>query len=322
MTKEHTMLENLRNFIHSGRKPMHGHRRGGYRSLPEEQGRTDRRPPPADTAACPLCEQHCPLSAPGCRKGELFSLQQSTHAKECTMSEHDATNEKQEFFSADKTCAATSTNEAREHTSATEIAVSSETLVMLFRRAVHSMTRSHHHHGHSHHAQAHVLSIIKEKNSIAQHDLMEMLNVRSASLSEILGKLERNGFINRRREEHDKRSVVVTVTEQGDAVMSEYQQRRSKSADALFASLTADERRQLADILNKIINSLEQDLSGSEAFHDHHDHHDHHGYEQGHSHGHGHGHGHRHEHGHGYGYGHGRGHSHGHGRPESSEGAT
>jgi DNA-binding MarR family transcriptional regulator len=313
------MLENLRNFIHSGRRPMHGHRRGGLRSLPEGQGRTARRPLPADTAACPLCEQHCPLNAPGCRKGELFSLQQSTHVKECTMSESSATNEKHESASADETCSSASTNEAREHISATETAVTSETLVILFRRAVHSMTRSHHHHGHSHHAQAHVLSIIKERNSIAQHDLMEMLNVRSASLSEILGKLERNGFINRRREEHDKRSVVVTVTEQGDAAMAEYQQGRSKSADALFASLTADERRRLADILNKIINSLEQDLSGGEAFHEHHDLHDHHGYEQGHSHRHSHGHGHRHEHGHGYE--HGRGYSHGHGRPESSEGA-
>jgi DNA-binding MarR family transcriptional regulator len=202
------------------------------------------------------------------------------------MNKSAATSETHEAISSGETRESSFTNEEREHTSATETDVTSETLVMLFRRAVHGMMRSHHHHGHSHHAQAHILFILKERNSITQRDLMEMLNVRSASLSEILGKLERNGFIERKRDEYDKRNIVITITEQGSTAMSEYQQGRSKSADALFASLTADERLKLSDILNKIINSLEQDLSGSEAYHDHHDHHDH-----GHDHGCGHSHG-------------------------------
>ncbi|MDR2604283.1 MAG: MarR family transcriptional regulator [Desulfovibrio sp.] len=204
----------------------------------------------------------------------------------------------------------------------TESAVTSETLVMLFRRAAHSMTRSYHRHGHSHHAQAHVLSILRERSPINQYALMEMLNVRSASLSEILAKLERNGFIHRRRDEQDKRSVIVTVTEQGDAAMAEYQKGLSKSADALFASLSADERRQLADILNKIINSLGQDLSGSEMYHDHYGHERRyaHGHGHHHEHSHGHEHGHNHEHEHEHEHGHGR--SHGCGRREGSDGAT
>ncbi|MDR2669741.1 MAG: MarR family transcriptional regulator, partial [Desulfovibrio sp.] len=170
------------------------------------------------------------------------------------------------------------------------------------------------------HAQAHVLSILKERSPINQYELMEMLNVRSASLSEVLGKLERNGFIQRKRDEQDKRSVVVTVTEQGDAAVTEYQKGRSKSADALFASLTADERRQLADTMNKIINSLEQDLSGSEVYHDHHGHE--HRYAHGHGYHHEHSHGHEHRHSHKHEHEHGRDRNRGHGRREGSGGAT
>jgi DNA-binding MarR family transcriptional regulator len=159
-----------------------------------------------------------------------------------------------------------------EHTGITETGTTSETLVMLFRRAVHLMTRAYHHHGHAHHTQAHVLHILEKKNPMNQRELMETLNIRSASLSEILGKLERNGFITRDRDEQDRRNHVITVTDQGAVAMMEYQKGRQESADALFSSLSDVERRQLGDILNKIIIDLEKNSSGDGSGDGHHGH--------------------------------------------------
>jgi DNA-binding MarR family transcriptional regulator len=175
-----------------------------------------------------------------------------------------------------------------ELTPATETIITNETLLTLFRRVVKFMVRAHHSHGHAQHAQAHVLAVLKENNPMNQHDLMERLDVRSASLSELLAKLERGGFITRDRDEADKRNYVISVTEQGCATVSDHEKEHKKNADAIFASLSETERRQLGGILNKLISTLEKDPSAHEVCHEHHGQHcghrhSHHGH---HTHGH------------------------------------
>jgi DNA-binding MarR family transcriptional regulator len=173
--------------------------------------------------------------------------------------------------------------------------VSSENLAVLFHRAVNFMVRAHHHHGHAEHAQMRVLALLRDRNSMSQRELQEMLNVRSASLSEILGKLEHRGFIGRRHDERDKRNFIVTVTGRGSAVVAAGEDVRRKSDEALFASLSGEERQQLAELLDKIIRALEKSASGHGRHHDH---------GAGHRHGRG-----RHGHdGHGAWHGHGRAH--------------
>ena len=141
-------------------------------------------------------------------------------------------------------------------------ASSSEKLAALFYRAFTFMARAHHHQGHAEHAQMRLLALFSNRNSISQRELLETLQVRSASLSEILDKLEHRGLIRRERDEQDKRAVVVTVTGQGSAVAATGEGVRRKSADALFASLSGEERRRLAELLDKVVRAWEKDTSG------------------------------------------------------------
>lgn len=141
---------------------------------------------------------------------------------------------------------------------------SGEELFRLFRRVVKNMARLHHHGhghgpGHGRHAQRHILSILRERGSLNQRDLMEMLNVRSASLSEILGKLERHGLISRERDEQDRRNFIITATEEGDKAFGEHESERREQAEQVFAALDADERASLARLLEKLAQSLEAD---------------------------------------------------------------
>lgn len=140
-----------------------------------------------------------------------------------------------------------------------------EDLAFMFRRASRMMARTYHRRSHAHHAQEHVLSIIREQGPIKQADLLELLDVRSSSLSEVLGKLQRNGLIERQRNEQDKRSFVISATGGGKMSDSMRPGGGRESAEALFACLDTVERRQLGDILNKIIDSLQHDrLCGNE----------------------------------------------------------
>jgi DNA-binding MarR family transcriptional regulator len=142
-----------------------------------------------------------------------------------------------------------------------------EKLVNLFRRTSRLMARTYHrrdyaHHGQAHHAQARVLTIIKENGSINQRDLLEMLDVRSSSLSEVLGKLERTGQIVRKKNEEDKRSFIISATEDAQISGEGPTEASREGAASPFACLDDQEREQLGSILEKLVQALKDKTPG------------------------------------------------------------
>lgn len=118
-------------------------------------------------------------------------------------------------------------------------------------------------HGLHHPAQGRILSILKEKGSMNRKELLELLDVRSGSLSELLGKLERHGFISRMQDENDKRGFVILLTEEGGAMVEEHDKWRTELADTLFSPLSAEERDQLGGILAKLADAWEEASNGA-----------------------------------------------------------
>lgn len=216
---------------------------------------------------CPLCGRRCPLSTISCPKGAYF-LDNLYIQQEAQMDANNAANMDTILHTGGK-AAVDMTNDG----------ASTEMLASLFHRAAKLMMRAHHRQGHAEHAQMRVLAILKQNEPISQRELLDILNVRSASLSELLGKLEHRNLIRRNRDGQDKRSVIITLTEQGSAAAAAAESARRQSFDAIFATLSEDERTQFAGALRKIITSMEQHLV------EHHTHGEHGG---GHMRGHGH----------------------------------
>ena len=146
-----------------------------------------------------------------------------------------------------------------DHTNQQNISKSNEKLVDLFRWASRLMARSYHRREHSHHAQARVLTIIQEKGSINQRELLEILDVRSSSLSEVLGKLERSGQIVRKKNEEDKRSFIITAADEAQAPGEGPADVSGEGAESPFACLDDQERQQLGNILEKLVQTLKDD---------------------------------------------------------------
>lgn len=142
----------------------------------------------------------------------------------------------------------------------TDDRINCEDLAFMFRRVAQLMHRGHHHHGEKMRpAQVHVLFMLKDKAFVTQKELMDWLAIRSGSLSELLAKLEQQGFIVRMRDERDKRGFVVMITDQGKALVCEYEQRRREKTESLFSALSVEERRQLLGILSKLAVAWEND---------------------------------------------------------------
>lgn len=132
-----------------------------------------------------------------------------------------------------------------------------EELFHLFRQTMMGIARAHHHHGHAHHAQNRVLCILKKDGPMSQRDLMDMLQVRSASLSELLGKLERGGFITRERDPEDKRGYTLSLTPDGDAAATAAEEQRQCFMGRFFTVFSEEERTQLRSLLEKLVRGME-----------------------------------------------------------------
>lgn len=105
--------------------------------------------------------------------------------------------------------------------------------------------------------QARIISVLMERGAITQRELQDILEVRSGSLSEILNKVESAGLIERRQSERDKRQLEVKLTEDGVAAGAKMQEERGCAAEELFTSLSDDEKKTLAGLLDKLLGGWE-----------------------------------------------------------------
>lgn len=116
--------------------------------------------------------------------------------------------------------------------------------------------------GSPHRGQGRILSLLKLKNEISQKELASILDIRPQSLGELLGKLEKAGYVTRTPSESDKRVVDVRLTEAGQTAAD--QPEESEGLDKLFDCLKAEEQENLSDYLGRLIEYLEKQLVDSD----------------------------------------------------------
>lgn len=111
--------------------------------------------------------------------------------------------------------------------------------------------------------QKRVMKALMEKGTMTQREMSEMFDIRSASLSELLIKLEDKGLIVRNKLEEDRRNVQVTLTEEGRKFAEEQKAlaHGNQNRKDLFAVLSDDEKQQLLLMLKKLYDdwALQQD---------------------------------------------------------------
>lgn len=93
---------------------------------------------------------------------------------------------------------------------------------------------------------------------MTQRDLMVISDVRSSSISELLGKMEADGLIIREKDEQDKRNLRIILTEQGMAEAQAQLESRRQSSRDLFSALDEEEKQQLEKILGKVMESWKE----------------------------------------------------------------
>jgi DNA-binding MarR family transcriptional regulator len=88
---------------------------------------------------------------------------------------------------------------------------------------------------------------------MSQRELQELLQIQPGSISEILTKLEMKGLLKRTKDEADKRRVILSLTEEGQAAAQQSDGALDK--ENLFGVLTDEEQTTLKLLLDKLLAS-------------------------------------------------------------------
>ncbi len=96
--------------------------------------------------------------------------------------------------------------------------------------------------------QGRILAMLKIQPEIKTRDLAYLLGIRQQSLNELLNKLEKSGYVERKPFEKDKRVMVVHLTEKGKTI-----QQPETDYREILDCLSPEELRQLGEYLDRII---------------------------------------------------------------------
>ena len=106
--------------------------------------------------------------------------------------------------------------------------------------------------------QIRALFTIDVKGEATAGELARAAELSPASVSTMLDHLERDGIVERRRSDHDRRVVVVTLTESGRALLADKRERwRARGAEAL-AGLSDEQLRAAADVMHRMAGLLDE----------------------------------------------------------------
>ena len=128
-------------------------------------------------------------------------------------------------------------------------------LLHLLRRCGHYL---HHNWGCGRVSQARILHILAEHDEMTQRQLQDWMGIQQGSLSELVKKLDGQGLITREREQTDQRQLLIRITEAGMQQHQYNHKQRLRQSQELTAVLNEEEKRQLASLLKKLLNSWKE----------------------------------------------------------------
>ena len=102
-----------------------------------------------------------------------------------------------------------------------------------------------------------VLAIIRDNPGMRQRTLAELLMVREPNMTRMIQGLQASGLISRDIDKTDRRAFHLVLTDKGSALMQGVQDRLDTLENKLLGGLDPQERRNLRDYLDRILERLD-----------------------------------------------------------------
>jgi len=117
--------------------------------------------------------------------------------------------------------------------------------------------------------QLRVLTHLNQREGLSNAELADLLYVTRPSVSALLERLERGGFIRREVAQNDRRGISIWLEERGRQTVKSLQAESQEYAASLMQDLSSSEIQQLGASLTRLVESgrarREEELRSEEA---------------------------------------------------------
>jgi MarR family transcriptional regulator, organic hydroperoxide resistance regulator len=108
--------------------------------------------------------------------------------------------------------------------------------------------------------QYHLLEALRDVEELTVGVLAEAAGVAPPTATRMLDCLARDGYVDRRHSESDRRSVLISLTPSGRVAVHAAHEQISAWRRGVFESLEPAEREQAAALLNRLSEALEEQM--------------------------------------------------------------
>ena len=102
------------------------------------------------------------------------------------------------------------------------------------------------------------LYYVKTKSKISQRDLSNLMNIMDSSAGRLIDRLERDGLIERERNNTDRRVIYINLTDKGDKLITDLLPIGIQFNDDLIAGIDEKELMIYEKVLNKMISNMKK----------------------------------------------------------------
>jgi DNA-binding MarR family transcriptional regulator len=104
-------------------------------------------------------------------------------------------------------------------------------------------------------AQLSALTSLELGGALTPSELAEIERVQPPTMTKLVAKLEERGLVRRTPHPTDRRQVILSVTEPGQAILAQFERARDEWLSRRLAELSTEEReilRRAAEILHRV----------------------------------------------------------------------
>lgn len=99
---------------------------------------------------------------------------------------------------------------------------------------------------------------LSKKEGCTQKELADMMQIKPSTLNVMIGRMEKNGYIEKKQDEKDSRKSRIYFTEKGKNISNDCYQRFLTIQETLQEYFTKEEQEELERLLNKFCDCLDE----------------------------------------------------------------
>ena len=105
------------------------------------------------------------------------------------------------------------------------------------------------------HSEARLVSVLGHEGTMTQDALSASLTIDRSNAGRSLKKLESRGYIVRRKDDFDKRTNVVSITDEGREITAKVDEIREQLVSTLFRDLSEEDAKVIVQLLKRAFPS-------------------------------------------------------------------